>query len=186
MYRRRKRTGDGSAPQTSLSRVISGLRSRNPPGRPSNSAEHEQAMADEHPLERLLRDVKEKDDLKAADYGGRATQSARSARKVRLQWVRTKAQLIEEIGRANAVLERHWPARALHVPRAAGAGSGNIARCNLALAYPAKSPRAEYDLTVLSADGRMILLHRATAQRHQKLTVSRHPARLGNDLRRPL
>jgi hypothetical protein len=39
------------------------------------------------------------------------------------------------------------------------------------LAYPSKAARAEYDLTVLAADGRMILLHRATSQRHQKLTV---------------
>ena len=50
-------------------------------------------------------------------------------------------------------------------------GTTNIARCSLALAYPSKSPRSEYDLTVLAADGRIILLHRTTGQRHQKLTV---------------
>jgi hypothetical protein len=128
-------------------------------------------MADEHPLERLLRDAKEMDDRKAAVLVAEQRRVLDLQEKVRLQWVRAKALLMAEIARANEVLERHnlperFTCRELPEP-----GSGNIARCNLALAYPAKSPRAEYDLTVLSADGRMILLHRATAQRHQKLTV---------------
>ena len=64
-------------------------------------------MADEHPLERLLRDVKEKDDLKAAVLVAEQRKAFDLQDKVRPQWVRTKADLIEEIGRANAVLERH-------------------------------------------------------------------------------
>ena len=128
-------------------------------------------MADEHPLERLLRDVKEKDDLKAAVLVAEQRKALDLQDKVRLQWVRTRAALVEEIGRANAVLEKHSLPERFTFRELPEAGAGNIARCNLALAYPSKSPRAEYDLTVLAADGRMILLHRATAQRHQKLTV---------------
>jgi hypothetical protein len=128
-------------------------------------------MADEHPLERLLRDVKERDDLKAATLVAEQRKALDLQDKVRLQWVRTKAELVEEIGRANAVLERHGLPERFTFRELPEAGAGNIARSNLALAYPSKSPRAEYDLTVLAADGRMILLHRATAQRHQKLTV---------------
>ena len=37
--------------------------------------------------------------------------------------------------------------------------------------HPSKSPRPEYDLTVLAPDGPIVLLHRATGQRHHKLTV---------------
>ncbi len=128
-------------------------------------------MADEHPLERLLRDAKEKDDHKAAVLVAEQRKALDLQEKVRLQWVRTKALLIAEIARANEVLEKHGLPERFSYRELPDPGSGNIARCNLALAYPAKSPRAEYDLTVLSADGRMILLHRATAQRHQKLTV---------------
>src|SRR3977135_3983691 len=127
-------------------------------------------MADEHPLERLLRDVKEKDDLKAAVLVAEQRKALDLQDKVRLQWVRTRAALVEEIGRANAVLEKHSLPERFTFRELPEAGAGNIARCNLALAYPSKSPRAEYDLTVLAADGRMILLHRATGQRHQKLT----------------
>lgn len=128
-------------------------------------------MADEHPLERLLRDVREKDDLKAAALVAEQRKALDLQDKVRLQWVRTRAALIEEIGRANAVLEKHHLPERFALRELPEPGAGNIARCNLALAYPSKSPRAEYDLTVLAADGRLILLHRATAQRHQKLTV---------------
>jgi hypothetical protein len=128
-------------------------------------------MADEHPLERLLRDTKERDDLKVAALVAEQRKALDLQDKVRLQWVRTKAELVEEIGRANAVLERHSLLERFTFRELPEAGAGNIARCNLALAYPSKSPRAEYDLTVLAADGRIILLHRATAQRHQKLTV---------------
>jgi hypothetical protein len=128
-------------------------------------------MADEHPLERLLRDAKEKDDLKAAALVAEQRKAHDLQDKVRLQWIRAKADLVEEVGRANAVLEKHSLPERFTFRELPEPGSGNIARCNLALAYPAKSPRAEYDLTVLSADGRIILLHRATAQRHQKLTV---------------
>lgn len=90
---------------------------------------------------------------------------------MRLQWERTKALLMAEIARANEVLERHSLQERFTYRELPEPGPANIARCNLVLAYAGKSPRAEYDLTVLSADGRMILLHRATAQRHQKLTV---------------
>ena len=128
-------------------------------------------MADEHPLERLLREAKEKDDLKAAALVAEQRKALDLQDKVRLQWVRTKAELVEEIGRANAVLEKHGLPERFTLRDLPEAGTGNIARCNLALAYPSKSARAEYDLTVLASDGRMILLHRATGQRHQKLTV---------------
>src|SRR4029079_19443295 len=128
-------------------------------------------MADEHPLERLLRDAKEKDDLKSAVLVAERRKAFDLQEKVRLQWARTKALLMVEIARANEVLDRHSLPERFTYRELPEPGAGNIARCNLGLAYPAKSPRAEYDLTVLSADGRMILLHRATAQRHQKLTV---------------
>ena len=128
-------------------------------------------MADEHPLEQLLRDAKEKDDVKAAALIAEQRKALDLQDKVRSQWVRTKAGLIEEIGRANAVLEKHSLPERFTLRELPESGTGNIARCNLALAYPSKSARAEYDLSVLAADGRMILLHRATGQRHQKLTV---------------
>src|ERR1700694_4366708 len=128
-------------------------------------------MADEHPLEQLLRDAKEKDNLKAAAVVAEQRKALDLEDKVRLQWVRTKAELDEEIERANAVLEKHNLPERYTFRELSQSGTDNIAHCNLALAYPSKSPRAEYDLTVLAADGRMILLHRATGQRHQKLTV---------------
>ena len=81
-------------------------------------------MADEHPLERLLRDAKEKDDLKAAALVAEQRKALDLQDKVRLQWVRTKAELIEEIGRANAVLEKHGLPERFTLPRAAGAGVG--------------------------------------------------------------
>ena len=128
-------------------------------------------MADEHPLEQLLRDAKKKDDLKAAALVAEERKALDLQDKVRLRWDRTKADLVEEIERANAVIEKHnlrerYAFRELSEP-----GTGNIARGNLALAYSPKAPRAEYDLTVVAADGRVILVHRASGQRHQKLTV---------------
>lgn len=48
-------------------------------------------MADEHPLEQLLRDAKEKDDLKAAAVVAEQRKALDFEDKVRLQWVRTKA-----------------------------------------------------------------------------------------------
>ena len=128
-------------------------------------------MADEHPLEQLLRDTKEKDDLKAAAVLAEQRKALDLQDKVRLQWVRTKAGLGEEIERANAVLEKHNRPERYALRELSETGTVNIARCSLALAYPSKSPRSEYDLTVLAADGRIILLHRTTGQRHQKLTI---------------
>jgi len=128
-------------------------------------------MADEHPLEQLLRDAKERDDVKAAALIAEQRQAFDLQEQVRSQWVRTKTGLLEEIGRANAVLERHSLPERFALRDLPEAGAGNIARCNLALAYSSKSALAEYDLTVMASDGRMILLHRATGQRHQKLTV---------------
>jgi hypothetical protein len=128
-------------------------------------------MDDEHPLERLLREAKKKDDLKAAAAVAEQRKASDLRDKVRLQWVQTKAGLVEEIARANAVLQRHGLAEHYTLRDLSDSGTENIARCNLALAYPSKSPRSEYDLTVLAADGQILLLHRATGQRHQKLTV---------------
>jgi hypothetical protein len=116
-------------------------------------------MAHEHPLEQLLRVAKEKEDIKAAALIAEQREASDLQDKVRLQWGLTKAGLGEEIERANAVLEKHnLPERYVlrDIPEM---GSANIARCNLALAYSSKSSRPEYDLTVLGADGRIILLH---------------------------
>ena len=64
-------------------------------------------MDDEHPLEQLLREAKKKDDLKAAAVVAEQRKASDLRDKVRLQWEQTKAGLIEEIARANAVLQRH-------------------------------------------------------------------------------
>ena len=128
-------------------------------------------MDDEHPLERLLREAKKKEDLKAAAAVAEQRKASDLRDKVRLQWEQTKAGLIEEIARANAILHRHDLSEHYTLRDLSESGTDNIARCNLALAYPSKCPRSEYDLTVLAADGQIILLHRATGQRHQKLTV---------------
>jgi hypothetical protein len=128
-------------------------------------------MADEHPLERLLRDAKQKDEVKAAALLEEQRKALALQDKVRQQWQLTKAKLLQEIERANEILEKHGLLERFACRELPEAGSGNVARCNLALAYSSKSTRAEYDITVLAADGRMILLHRATGQRHQKLTV---------------
>lgn len=130
-------------------------------------------MADEHPLEQLLRDAKEKDDINAAALLAEQRKSIDLHDKVRLQWPRTQADLMEEIKRANAVLEKHNLHDRYTYRDLPESGAGNIARGNLSLAYPSPSraPRYEYDLTVLAADGRIVLLHRTTGQQHQKLTV---------------
>jgi hypothetical protein len=128
-------------------------------------------MDDEHPLEQLLREAKRMDDLKAAAAAAEQRKASDLRDKVSLQWEQTKAGLIEEIARANAVLERHGLAEHYILRDLSESGTDHIARCNLALAYPSKSPRSEYDLSVLAADGQILLLHRATGQRHQKLTV---------------
>ncbi len=128
-------------------------------------------MADEHPLEQLLREAREKDEAKAAAVVAEQRKAHDLQDKVRAQWVRAKAGLVEEIGRANAILEKHSLPERYIFRELPEPGVGNIARCHFALAYPTKPPRAEYDLTVAASDGRMILLHRATGQRHQKLTV---------------
>jgi hypothetical protein len=128
-------------------------------------------MAAEHPLEHLLREAKKNDDVKAAALLARQRNQQDLEQRVRLDWERTKVALVEELGRANAVLEKHGLLERYAFREQAEAGPGNVARCNLALAYPAKPPRAEYDLSVVAVDGRIVLFHRATGQRHQKLTV---------------
>jgi hypothetical protein len=110
-------------------------------------------------------------DARAAALVAEQRQALDLQDKVRSQWDRTKAGLGEEIERANAILEKHNLPERYALRELSETGSANIARCNLALAYPSKSPRPEYDLTVLGADGRIVLLHRATGQRHLKLTV---------------
>lgn len=108
-------------------------------------------------------------------FAGRAVAEQRKAHdlqdRVRSQWPRTRGELIEEIERANAVLEKHNLRERCAFREVPEAGSGNVARGNLTLAYATKPQRAEYDMTVLAADGSVILLHRTTGQRHQKLTV---------------
>jgi hypothetical protein len=128
-------------------------------------------MADEHPLEKLLRDAKERDDAKAADLAVEQRKAYELQEKVRLEWERTKGELVDEIGCANAILERHSLFERYTLRDIAEPGTGNVARYNLSLAYPSKPARAEYDVAVVAADGRIDLLHRATGQRHQKLTV---------------
>jgi hypothetical protein len=127
-------------------------------------------MPDEHPLEKLLRDAKERDDAKAADLAVERRKAHELQEKVRLEWERTKGELVDEIGCANAILERHSLSER-YTLRDSEPGTGNVARCNLSLAYPSKPVRAEYDVAVVAADGRIDLLHRATGQRHHKLTV---------------
>ncbi len=80
---------------------------------------------------------------------------------------------IEEIERANAVLATHALRERYVFRELPDSGPGNISRGNLALGYapPSKLARAEYDLTVIASDGRITLLHRASGQRHQNLTV---------------
>lgn len=130
-------------------------------------------MSDEHPLEQLLRDAKDKDDLNAAALDAEQRKASDLAEKVQLQWVQTKTILIDEIERANAVLAKHALRERFAFRELPDSGLGNLSRGNLTLGYapPFKSPRAEYDLTVIASDGRITLLHRASGQRHQNLTI---------------
>jgi hypothetical protein len=128
-------------------------------------------MADEHPLEKLLRDAKKRDDAKAADLVVERRKTLELQEKIRLEWERTKGELVDEIVCANAILERQNRSERYTLRDIAEPGTGNVARCNLSLAYPSKPARAEYDVAVVAADGRIDLHHRATGQRHQKLTV---------------
>jgi hypothetical protein len=114
---------------------------------------------------------RKKDEVKAAALLEERRKALALQDKVRYQWQVAKAKLPQEIERANEILEKHGLLERFACRELPEAGSGNVARCNLALAYSSKPARAEYDITVLAADGRMILLHRATGQRHQKLTV---------------
>ena len=131
------------------------------------------SMSDEHPLEQLLRDAKDKDDLNAAAQGAELRKTLELQEKVQAQWAQSKASLIDEIERANAVLAQHALRERYAFRELPDPGPGNISRGNLTLGYapPSKSPRAEYDLTVIASDGRITLLHRASGQRHQNLTV---------------
>ena len=144
------------------------------PGTPCSPTEHEEpSMSDEHPLEQLLRDAKDKDDLNAAAQGAELRKTFELQERVQARWVQSKASLIDEIERANAVLAKHALRERYAFRELPDSGPGNISRGNLALGYapPSKSPRAEYDVTVIAGDGRIILLHRASGQRHQNLTV---------------
>jgi hypothetical protein len=128
-------------------------------------------MADEHPLEKLLRETKERDDAKAADLAVERRNAYELQEKIRVEWERSKGELVDEISCANAILEKHNLSERYTLRDIPEPGTGNLARCNLSLTYPSKAPRAEYDVAVVVADGRIDLLHRATGQRHQKLTV---------------
>jgi hypothetical protein len=128
-------------------------------------------MPDEHPLEQLLRDVKKLDDAKADALIVQQRAALDLQKRVGLEWVRAKAELVDEIDRANAILEKHGFPERYTLRDVSDQGAGNIARCNLSLGYPSKAARAEYDVGVAAADGRINLHHRATGQRHQKLTV---------------
>jgi hypothetical protein len=130
-------------------------------------------MADEHPLEQLLRDAKDKDDLTAAALDAEQRKTSELQEAVQTQWVETKVRLLDEIERANAILTKHNLRERYTFRELPDSGPGNLSRGNLGLGYapPSKSPRAEYDMTVIAADGRIVLLHRASGQRHQNLTV---------------
>ena len=105
-------------------------------------------MSDEHPLEQLLRDAKDKDDLNAAAQGAELRKTFELQERVQAQWVQSKASLIDEIERANAVLAKHALRERYAFRELPDSGPGNISRGNLALGYapPSKSARAEYDL----------------------------------------
>jgi hypothetical protein len=128
-------------------------------------------MAHEHPLEKLLREAKERDDTKAADLAAERRITLELQQKIRLEWERAKTELVDEISCVNTILESHHLSERYTLRDIAEPGTGNVARCNLSLAYHSKPARAEYDVTVVAADGRIDLLHRATGQRQQKLTV---------------
>ena len=78
------------------------------PGIPCRPSEHEEpSMSDQHPLEQLLRDAKDKDDLNAAAKGAELRKAPELQERVQAQWVQSKASLIDEVERANAVLAKH-------------------------------------------------------------------------------
>lgn len=110
-------------------------------------------------------------DGKAAALAAKQNDAAELEAKVREAWAECKAKLATEITRANAVLERHAVAERYAMREIVDAGAGVVERCNLALGMPGKPPRAEYDLSVFAADGRITLFHRASGQRHQKFSV---------------
>ena len=91
-------------------------------------------MADEHPLEQLLRDAKQKDDAKAVALATEQREALDLQDKARSQWGRTKVGLDEEIQRANAILEKHNLPERYALRELSETGPANIARCNLALA----------------------------------------------------
>ena len=64
-------------------------------------------MADEHPLEQLLRDAKDKDDLTAAALDAEQRKTSELQEAVQTQWLETKVRLLDEIERANAILTKH-------------------------------------------------------------------------------
>src|SRR5712671_5334251 len=105
-------------------------------------------MADEHPLEQLLRDAKGREDAKAAALVAQERTAIDLQEKISSEWMRTKNDLIAEIGRANAILEKHNLSERYTLRDLADPAAGNIARCNLSLAYPSKPARAEYDVAV--------------------------------------
>src|SRR2546429_9754698 len=90
-------------------------------------------MADEHPLEQLLRDAKQKDDAKAVALAAEQREALDLQDKVRSQWDRTKVGLGEEIERANAILEKHNLPERYALRELSETGPAKIARCNLAL-----------------------------------------------------
>lgn len=128
-------------------------------------------MIVEHPLELILRDAKLLADGKAAALAAKQSSAAELEARVREAWAESKAQLGIEIVRANAVLDRHSIPESYTLRDIVEIGAGVVERCSLALGMPAKPPRAEYDLSVFAADGRITLFHRASGQRHQKLSV---------------
>lgn len=128
-------------------------------------------MTEEHPLELILRDAKLLADGKAAALAAKKNSADELETRVRETWAESKAQLANEITRANAVLDRHLLPERYTLRDIADVGAGIVERCNLALGMPTKPPRAEYDLSVFAADGRITLFHRASGQRHQKLSV---------------
>jgi hypothetical protein len=128
-------------------------------------------MTDQHPLEQLLRDAKQREDALAAAAMAQLRAADHLQEQVRSEWLRTKGELNSEIALANAVLENHDLSERYTLRDVPDAGTGNVARCNLGLAYPSKPARAEYDVVVEAGDGRINLHHRATGQRHQQLTV---------------
>lgn len=133
--------------------------------------ENERRMADEHPLEQILRDAKQLADGKAAALAAKQNSASDLEMKVRGAWAGCKSILATEVARANAILEQHSLPERYTLRDIADVGAGIVERCNLALGIAAKPPRAEYDVSVLAVDGRVTLFHRASGQRHQKLSA---------------